>query len=136
MSFHNRNFDKSELRLDLCNQAYRFVQLLDEDFIRIYGLTVFVDEDIMRKSLDTYFNICKGVKQKILVDPTLEVGMTNEARKMLKKQVPKMTTSMALMTSNPFTQITANLFIKLSNDDFNVRLFRDHSRAINWIKAQ
>jgi hypothetical protein len=130
------SFEKSELILDHYDEAYRYVQLKEEDFIRIYGLTVFVDEQIMSNSLNTFQEICNGKKRKILVDPTLEVGMTNEARNMLKNDVPKMTTSLALMTNNVFTQLTANLFMKLTNDEFNVKLFKNHEKAVNWIKEQ
>ncbi|MCB9224374.1 MAG: hypothetical protein R2780_05915 [Crocinitomicaceae bacterium] len=136
MRFPGLPEDHSKLILDTFTPSYRYIQLEDEDFIRIYGLTVFVDELIMRKSLDTYFKICGGVKQKILVDPTLEIGMSSGARNMLRKEVPLMTTSMALMTTNPFTQLTANLFLKIRNDNFKVRLFRDHEKAVSWLKEQ
>ena len=62
--------------------------------------------------------------------------MTDEARKLLKQEVPKMASSLALITSNFFTQVSANLLMKVANDEFNVRFFRDHEKAMNWIRKQ
>ena len=62
--------------------------------------------------------------------------MTDEARALLKNELPKMTSCLALMTNNIFTQISANLLMGVSSDDFKVRFFRDPEKAIKWVIEQ
>lgn len=136
MKFPHGNFDESDLVLDIYIPGYRFVEVKGENVVRVYGVAVFVDLEMMELTMDTFREICNGSRRKLLVDPSLEVGMTDEARAHLKSELPEMASCLALITTNIFTQISANLLMKVANDDFKVRFFRDHEKALNWAKKQ
>lgn len=136
MELSTFNFDESELVLDIYIPGYRFVELKDEDVVRVYGMAVFVDEEMMKLTMYTFNEICNGQKRKLFVDPSHEVGMTDAARSLLKNELPPMTSCLALITNNIFTQISANLLLKISNKDFKVKLFKDHEKALDWVKKQ
>ncbi|MCB9224373.1 MAG: hypothetical protein R2780_05910 [Crocinitomicaceae bacterium] len=136
MSFTDGSIDEALIILDIYIPGYRFIELKDEDVIRVYGVAVFVDEEMMQLTMETFREICNGKRRKLFVDPTLEIGMTDEARSLLKNELPAMASALALMTNNVFTQISANLLMKVSNDDFKVKLFRDHEKALDWVREQ
>ncbi len=110
------------------------ITIVGDGIIRVYSRG-----DVTIKGVESVFHeislIANREKVLMLIDPTEEKSMNNEARKMIKQLGEIHCNGMAVITRKDHIKRIANILIKIDNPKFPLKMFTDNTQAENWLKS-
>ena len=87
-------------------------------------------------STETLKQATGGKKRPLLTDISRQKSMSREAREhMAGEAVENYVLALALVMTSPVGKVLGNLYFRLSNPSFPVRLFTSKSEAVEWLKS-
>lgn len=74
-------------------------------------------------------------KLKLVLDTDVSFPSSKQERDEAGKLLSKYTSAMALVATKPMSRITAKMFFGINPPDYPVKIFKDHSEALEWIRS-
>jgi hypothetical protein len=88
----------------------------------------------MRATMDLYDEMRGDKKLVMLVDSTSVHPQDKETKEILEKEMVHKVKAMALVSRSQVGKIISNIFIKLTHQQFPVKVFITETEAANWLK--
>lgn len=88
-----------------------------------------------RLQLETVRRICGSQKVRVLIDARASHEVTQEAKEFTAQNVGNRIAT-AVISSNPLTKISVNIFVRMFKPSTPYRIFSREAKALAWLKEQ
>ena len=97
-----------------------------------------VNIDELKKELEEYKSVTNGLNSQppAIIDLTSVKSISSEGRQFIAKEVDKIgIPATALIVKSRISRLIASFFIGINKPDFQVEIFDDEQKAIEWLKG-
>ena len=113
-------------------EAHR-VSLKGDGITRVYSKPKHIVESDITRLIEKFKEIGDGKRLLVLIDPTEENSMSDEAKNQIIVNLGTVVFAVAVMNKKKYITQLGNLFLKSKRLSFSLKMFTDENKAVDWL---